>query len=296
MAAKSLTVVAIPAYNAEKTIAKVIVMSRGYADRIIVCDDGSTDFTGKIARSLGAEVIAHSRNMGYGAALSSLFAKSRETGADIMVTMDADGQHDPRLIPKLLAPLLEGEADIVIGSRFLNFSSDEMPQYRRGGVKAITKLADKIAYAGLSDAQSGFRAYNKKSLALLRPTEMGMGASTELLSKAKDADLKIAEVPTQVSYDEGSSSSNPIYHALDVVLSMVKHLSIRHPLMFYGFPGLVSSLIAIGFWWWTLSIFVETRRIVTNIALIAVASTVVGLVLLAVAIILWVMVSVVRER
>ncbi|MEM2613688.1 MAG: glycosyltransferase family 2 protein, partial [Nitrososphaerota archaeon] len=108
----------IPAYNEEKTIAKVILKTKKYVDKVIVCDDGSIDMTAEIAEALGAEVIRHERNMGYGAAISSLFKKAVEEGADIMVTLDGDGQHDPDEIPKLIKPIVEDEADVVIGSRF----------------------------------------------------------------------------------------------------------------------------------------------------------------------------------
>jgi hypothetical protein len=129
------------------------------------------------------------------------------------------------------------------------------------------------------------------------PTEQGMGASTEILLQAKDNELKIVEVPVEISYRvEKPSTQNPIVHGLDVVLSIVKQVSIRRPLLFYGLPGAAAMMIALFFWIWTIQIFTATRQIVTNIALIAVASTIVGLMLLTTAMILWVLVSVVREQ
>src|SRR5208337_801 len=121
-------------------------------------------------------------------------------------------------------------------------------------------------------------------------------ASTEILSRANEAGLKILEVPIEVSYDGDSSTHNPVVHGLDVLLATFKTWSIKHPLVVYGVPGMASLLVAVGFWWWTLSLFVDTHRVVTNVALIAVASTIVGLMLMAIAVILWVMISVVRER
>jgi glycosyltransferase involved in cell wall biosynthesis len=263
---------------------------------VIVCDDGSSDMTGEISTSLGAKVIRHERNMGYGAALSTLFAEARETNADAMVTLDADGQHNPRSISELIRPIVAGEADVVIGSRFLTAGKPEMAGYRRVGVTTINKVSGKMAFAGVTDSQSGYRAYNRKAIESVSPSEMGMGASTEILSRAEEAGLKILEVPIEVSYGEGSSTHNPAYHGLDVLLSTFKTWSIRHPLVVYGFPGAASLLVAVGFWWWTLSLFAETHRVVTNVALIAVATTIVGLILMAIAVILWVMISVVRER
>lgn len=289
-------VVCIPAFNEERTIARVILKAQKYAERVLVCDDGSTDFTGEIAERLGAEVIRHERNAGYGAALSSLFKRANEIGPDVMVTLDGDNQHDPEEIPKLIEPILKGEADVVIGSRFLRGKAEEMPRSRKMGIELITKLAKQASYQDITDAQSGFRAYNKKAVQLLIPTEYGMGASTEILLKAKEEGLKIKEIPVKVSYDvEKSSTHNPIYHGLDVVLSTVKQLSIRHPLLFYGVPGTIALLVALAFWVWTFHVFAATRQILTNVALVAVGATIVGLMLLTTAVILWVLVSVVKE-
>jgi glycosyltransferase involved in cell wall biosynthesis len=294
---KKYTVIAcIPAYNEECTIAKVVILTQRYVDKVIVCDDGSTDMTGEIARRLGAEVIRHKKNMGYGAALRSLFKRAREVDPDVMVILDADYQHNPEDIPKLADPILRGEADIVIGSRFITGDASEAPKYRIFGVKAITNLIRLVSYKEVTDAQSGFRAYSRKAIHLILPTEQGMGASTEILLKAKEKGLKIKEIGVKIGYNvEKPSKQNPISHALDVILSTVKHVSIRRPLAFYGMPGAISLLISMFFWIWALQIFASTRQIVTNIVLIALSATLTGLVLLTTAIILWVMVSVLRE-
>jgi len=293
---KPLIVACIPAYNEERTIARVIIEAQRYVDKVIVCDDGSTDLTGEIARRLGAEVVRHERNMGYGAALLTLFKAAREADASAMVVLDADLQHNPSDIPRLLSPVLNGEADIVIGSRFLSGVGSDVPKYRGLGVKVITGLVRGVSYSDVSDAQSGFRAYSRRAIQLITPSEQGMGASTEILLKAKEFGLKVVEVPIKVSYDvEKPSTHNPILHGLDVVLSTVKHLSIRRPLLFYGVPGVAVLLLALSFWVWTLQIFASTRQIVTNIALIALGATIVGLLLLTTGVILWVLISVVRE-
>jgi len=123
-----------------------------------------------------------------------------------------------------------------------------------------------------------------------------MGASTEILIKAKDGNLKIIEVPIKINYDKDSSTQNPVSHGMDVILSTVKQMSMRRPLLFYGIPGFTSLLVALFFWVWTIQIFAATRQIVTNIALIAIAATIVGLMLLTTAVILWVLVSIIREK
>ena len=300
MVSKEPFVVAcIPAYNEERSIAKVIVQAFRYVDRVIVCDDGSSDLTGEIAERLGADVVRHDVNFGYGASLRSLFVRAREIGADIVVTLDADGQHEADHIPRLLDPILAGKADIVIGSRFLSESdASKVPSYRRIGIKVITDLTSKFSYGDLKDAQSGFRAYNRKALNSILPSEQGMGVSTEILLKAKDNGLKICEVPivTHYNMDTRPSKTNPLYHGVDVILSTIKHLSIRHPMLFYGIPGFSSLLVALSFWVWTLQNYSITGRLITNLALIALGATLIGLMLMTTAIILWVTISVIRER
>jgi glycosyltransferase involved in cell wall biosynthesis len=288
-------VACIPAYNEERNIARVVLEAQRYVDKVIVCDDGSSDLTGEIARRLGAEVIRHERNMGYGAALASLFKAARELNASAMVILDADLQHDPNYIPKLLSPIINGEADIVIGSRFLD-GYNELPKYRGLGIKFITKLAKSSSYNNISDAQSGFRAYSRRAIQSIMPTEHGMGASTEILVKAKEHGLIVKEVPIKIRYDvERPSTQNPILHGLDVVISTVKHISIRRPLLFYGVPGFAMLIVAISFWIWALQIFSSTRQMITNITLIAIGATIISLILLTTAVILWVLISVVRE-
>jgi len=117
---KPLVVACIPAYNEEGSIAGVVVQARKYVDRVVVCDDGSVDLTGAIAEGLGAVVVRHGRNLGKGAALRSAFLRARELGADVVAMLDADGQHDPEEIPGLVEPILKGEADMVVGSRYVD--------------------------------------------------------------------------------------------------------------------------------------------------------------------------------
>ncbi len=293
---KSKIIACIPAFNEERSIAGVIIKAQKHVDKIIVCDDGSKDMTAEIAEKLGAEVVRHERNMGYGAALATLFKKARENNADIMITLDGDGQHDPDDIPKMMSHLASEEADIVIGSRFMTIGGEGVPSYRKVGVKAITRISNIVSYQELTDAQSGFRAYNKVALNSIMPSETQMGASTEVLMKASELKLRIREVPIKISYAGKIPARNPVYQGLDVVLSTIKHLSMRHPLLFYGVPGFASLVVAAFFSFWTLEIFANTRAVETNIALVAVAAAIVGLMLMTTAILLWVIISVVREK
>jgi glycosyltransferase involved in cell wall biosynthesis len=291
-----LIIAAIPAYNEEETIAKVIIKTSKYVDKVVVVDDGSTDMTAEIAERLGAQTVRHLKNMGYGVAIASCFKEAKRLGADILITLDADGQHDPEDIPQLLKPLLEGSADIVIGSRLLG-ESQEMPRYRKAGVKVITKLTEDTAHLGVRDAQSGFRAYNKKAIERLSPTERGMGASLELLVMASENNLKVVEVPIVIKYKGlESSTHNPIIHGLDLLFTLLRQASIRRPALFYGIPAMIFIAIGIIFGLWAVSEYTVKRYLVTNLALIAVASTIVGLILGTTAIILFTLISIISEK
>jgi glycosyltransferase involved in cell wall biosynthesis len=295
MERKPLIIACIPAYNEEKTIAKIVLLTQKFTDKVVVCDDGSKDLTGEIARRLGADVLKHERNMGYGAAVASLFRRARELNADMVITLDADGQHDPEEIPNLIRPLLNGDADIVIGSRFMG--KGETPKYRLKGVRMITDLTDKITDLGLTDSQCGFRAYSRKALEIIFPSEMGMGVSTEILVKAAEANLRVKEVPISIRYKGlKTSTHNTVYHAIDVVASTIKHFSIRHPLLFYGIPALVFFIVGVCFGAWALHIYATEARLVTNITLIAIASILIAVIFITTAIILYTLVSIVKEQ
>jgi glycosyltransferase involved in cell wall biosynthesis len=288
-------VVGMPAFNEEKNIAALILNIQKLGYKVLICDDASTDLTGKIAEKLGAIVIKHERNLGYGGSIQSLFSKSRELNADILVTFDADGQHDFNDIPKLISPISENKADFVIGSRFLEQKSS-MPKYREIGIKTLTKLANAAIDKDVSDSQSGLRAYNKKSINSIFPSEDAMGVSTEILIKAAQHKLRIIEVPVVVSYEGNTSTHNPAVHGLSVLGTTIKIISIKHPMMFYGIPGSFFLVLGLIFSLLAMSSFASTRTIVTNQALIAIGSTVVGLVLIMTAVMLFSIISVVRER
>ena len=290
-----MLVIGIPAFNEEKNIAKIILKVQPLVDKIVICNDGSNDLTGQIAEKMGAIVINHEKNLGYGAAIRSMFLKALELNADIFVTFDADGQHRIEDISKLLEPIYKNEADIVIGSRFLD-NETEIPKYRRMGIKAITKLTNISSEVKITDSQSGLRAYNKKTIQEISPSDYGMGISTEILIKANKKNLKIKEVPIKVLYEGDTSTHHPVSHGVSVIFSTMKFISIEHPLKFYGVPGIVFLFIGLFFTVWTIQAFTDTRQIFTNLALIGVGSIILGTILSMTAIILFSMVNVVRER
>ena len=288
--------IGIPAYNEEKNIALIITKLKKITDSIIVCDDGSSDLTGEIARELGAIVISHPKNMGYGAAIRSLFLKATELDLDGLITMDADGQHRIEDVNSVFKPINDEVADIVIGSRFLDKKSEEMPNYRKVGIKIITKVTNLSIKEKLTDSQSGFRAYSKKALQKVIPSDVGMGVSTEILIKASNLELKVAEVPIKVHYDVDTSTHNPVSHGTSVILSTIKFTSIHNPLKFYGIPGIIFLIIGLGFIAWTIQIYAVSQQIITNVSLIGIGCIVLGAVLLMTAVILFSVVTVVGEK
>jgi len=157
---KKLFVVAvIPAFNEERTIGKVVLLARRYVDRVVVCDDGSMDLTAVIAEGLGATVIRHDRNMGKGAALRTSLEYLKQLNPDVVVTLDGDGQHDPDGIPGLVEPIIEGKADLVVGSRYVEGSETDAPFYRRFGLKLVNLVSRRSGKGVVGDTQSGFRTY-----------------------------------------------------------------------------------------------------------------------------------------
>ena len=286
--------VGIPAYNEEKNIAKIIVSLKKVADQILVCSDGSTDSTAEIAESLGAIVINHPKNLGYGSAIRSIFLKAKEINAELLVTIDADGQHKIEDVEKVIKPIVDGQADISIGSRFLE-EGDNSPKYRKLGIKIITKVTNSSLSEKITDAQSGFRAYNNKVLQSLTPSDSGMGISTEILIKSSNLGFKIAEVPTEIQYKGKTSSQNPVSHGTEVLMSTLKYISIERPLRFYGIPSFIFFVIGLAFTFLSIEYYAEMGRLNTNITLLAGGTLLIGTILAVTAVLLYSLVSVVRE-
>ncbi|CAN5808080.1 glycosyltransferase family 2 protein [soil metagenome] len=276
-------VICIPAYNEEKNIEDIIMQSKSFATEVIVYDDGSTDKTAEIANRCGAFVISSPRNKGYGKALNILFQTATLNNADIVVTIDSDGQHDPNQIPLILKPLLENRADIVIGSRFLDKTdSERVPRYRSFGIKAITKVTQAGCYEKITDAQSGYRAYNSRALSKLRLSENGMAISTEILLRADEHSLRIVEIPISIRYDVGNGSThNSLIHGLRVITHVIQFLSFKHPFLFYGLPGLILLICSVPFLYNALELFSSTRYVSTNMIIISIGLSLIGIILLA---------------
>jgi glycosyltransferase involved in cell wall biosynthesis len=285
-------VAAIPCLNEQRCIGSVVVITKKFVDSVIVIDDGSTDATSEVAAEAGASVHKHDQNRGYGAAIRSALEKGRQLGADILITLDGDGQHDPRDIPNLIKPLLEGQADIVVGSRFLG-QAKKPPPYRRLGQRILTTVTNLGSGQAVSDSQSGFRAYSSKALRELILAESGMSASSEIQFAIGRSGLKVAEVPIDVSYMD-RAKRNPIGHAIRVLSRLLVLISLRQPLLLFGVPGFVLIAGGLAFGVRVLTRYSETHELAVGNALGMVLLFLAGLLALFTALMLQVMKELMR--
>lgn len=235
-------VAAIPCFNEERFIGSVVIKARGYVDQVIVVDDGSSDRTAMIAEQAGAMVVRHDYNRGKAAAVNTAFETARKMKRGILVLLDGDGQHEPADIPRLLKPVLEGEADIVVGSRFLHVKS-RIPRVRILGQHILTLLTNIGTDVQMTDSQSGFRAFSSKAIETLSFAQEGFSVESEMQFLAKEANLRMKEIPVGVEYHQTAKRSS-LGHGLGVFNSVIGLISRRIPLVFFGVPGI--TMLAIG--------------------------------------------------
>jgi len=289
-----LKLVCIPAYNEEAHIQEVIKKSLPHVDKVIVCDDGSTDNTAKLAKDAGAIVISQ-KNQGYGASIITLFNYARKENAQIMITLDGDGQHNPEQIPLLTNAITTHNVDVAIGSRFL----DDMTHtsgYRKTGIKIITSASNYGTNFKVSDSQSGFRAYSKDAIDAIHPTEQGMAVSTEILLKISNKGLSVAEVPITISYGGDTSEQHSVPHGVSVLMNTLKYVSIRHPIKFYGIPGFTLTVVGIILGGIFLDAYLNQQVVFYGSLLGSVVLFLLGAILSVTAIILFSMANLMRDR
>lgn len=225
----------LPAYNEEVSIGSIVLRTLKYADRVIVIDDGSMDRTAEVAALAGAQVLRHEINLGKGAALKTGFASLN--GDAVIVTIDTDGQHDPADIPRLVNPILDGDADMVNGSRYLNGNKKDTPIYRRMGQKVLDMATNIGCGLSITDTQSGFRAFAGRTKGIFRFEQKGLAIESEMLADAAAAGLRIQEVEIGVRYDVDGSSENPVVHGLRVLFNVLHDMQLRKPLIYFTVPG-----------------------------------------------------------
>ena len=238
-------VVVIPAYNEERFIGSVILRAQKLVDKVIVVDDGSVDATAEIAQTAGAIVMQHKQNRGKGVALNTGFEYARTLAPEMVITLDADGQHIPEEIVKLSEPILNGKADIVVGSRYLEKTS-QVPLHRIWGHHFFNIMTGQASRVPLTDSQSGFRAFSKRALDAIRFKSNGFSVESEMQFLAHECKLNIVEVPITIHYYDRPKRSVMV-HGLAVLNGLLRLIGQYRPLLFLGVTGLI--LMAAGVAW-----------------------------------------------
>ena len=248
-------VITIPAFNEERTIGGVItginkVMKDNMFDyKILVVDDGSSDRTREIAEKEGVIVISHPCNYGLAETFRTEMKKSLELRADIIVHIDADGQYLASEIPKLIKPIKEKKADLVLGSR-IKGKIESMPLIKKWGNKAFSKIISKICDKSISDGQTGFRAFTKE-VAMIE-IKSDHTYTQEQVIKAVRNKFKIVEVPVYFAkrQDKSRLISNPVEYATKAWINILRIYRDYEPLKFFGVIGsfFISLGMILGVW------------------------------------------------
>ena len=219
------TCVIIPAYNAAKTLGRLLDRIRPLGLDVVVINDGSTDETAAVASQTGTLVINHLRNHGKGAALRTGFAYALQAGYELVVTMDSDGQHDPLEIPALLEAAAQPGSAIVVGQRAMSESS--MPFARRCTNRFMSWLVSRMAGAPMPDSQCGFRVIRREVLATIRLSSRRFDIETEMLLAAARRKWPIRFVPIRTIYERHSSHIRPVVDGLRF-FRLVAWIGLRH--------------------------------------------------------------------
>jgi glycosyltransferase involved in cell wall biosynthesis len=274
----------MPAFNEESTIGSVVLKTRRYADTIIVVDDGSNDATAEIATDAGAVVVCHDRNLGKGQALNTGFRKARELGADIVVTIDADGQHLPEELDGVLAPVLMETADLVVGSRYLT-EANGVPRHRKWGHKVFNLITGWTSGTLTTDSQSGFRAFSRAALETVSFSSSGFSVESEMQFLAREHKLRILEAPVTIRYDQ--KPKRPVVnHGLMVLNGILRLVGQYRPLMFFGLPGMLMMITGVALGIWIVDIYARTQNLAMGYALISVLLFMMGSISLSTGVIL----------
>jgi glycosyltransferase involved in cell wall biosynthesis len=267
-------VAVIPAYNEERYIGSVVLKVRKQVDIVIVVDDGSTDLTAEIAEAAGAVVMRHEGKQGKGTALNTGFRHIRDLKPAAVVMLDGDGQHLPEEVPQVLAPVLRGEAELVVGSRYLR-KGDGVPRHRVWGHRAFNLLTRIASGVGVSDSQSGFRAISPRALETVSFRSDGFSVESEMQFLARQHNLRLVEVPITVDYAE--KAKRPVVgHGLIVLNGILRLVGQYRPLLFFGMTGLLVLLAGIGWGGWVVIIYQRSNQLAVGYALISVLLTIVG--------------------
>src|SRR5712692_1085449 len=222
-------VVAIPAYNEDRFIGSLVLKLRARDRRILVIDDGSTDATAELAEAAGATVVRHGQNQGKMAAVQTAFEQAHRMDADVLVLLDGDSQHDPSDVDGLVEPILNGDADMVVGSRFVGVRS-VIPRWRVAGQHALTLATNLGSGLRLSDTESGFRAFSRRAIDEMRFNGCGFAIEPATQFQAKARGWKVVEVPIHVHYEE-PMKRNPVWHGFGQLDAILRLIAEHRPLL-----------------------------------------------------------------
>ena len=268
-----MIVAIIPAYNEEKSVGAVISETKKFVDEVIVIDDGSTDSTAKVAKSSGARVFSHPANKGLGYTMLEGYRIALARGADIILQTDADGQYLCSDIPKLLDPIKNGKADMVIGSRFSG-SIEEMPFLKKRGNRFFSRLTSLMAGMRVTDAQTGFRAMTRDILIKIVPVAKYTYTQEMLIRSAREG-FTILEVPIHFAkrkYGKSRLIGNIFDYGINASMILMRTIRDYKPIMFFGAPGVVLFLFGFGLGLKILKIFFTTGQIGTIFGIVTLSS------------------------
>jgi glycosyltransferase involved in cell wall biosynthesis len=225
----------VPAHNEERSVAGVVEEIKGFDPDfdVLVIDDGSTDRTAELAESSGARVVRLPYNLGIGGAVQTGLQYARDHDFDVAVQVDGDAQHDPAEIPKILAPIIDGEADLVVGSRFLGEGEYEPPVTRLLGIRLLARVVSVLVRQRVTDTTSGFRASNRRAISLFASDYPHDYPEVEAMVLVFRHRLKLVEVPVHMRLRGAGESSitfwRSAYYMLKVLLALFVGLFRRYP-------------------------------------------------------------------
>jgi glycosyltransferase involved in cell wall biosynthesis len=276
IAAPRRIVVAIPAYNEDRFIGSLVLKLRTLDRQILVIDDGSTDATADLAEAAGATVVRHAHNQGKMAAVQTAFVHARRMDADALVLLDGDSQHDPSDVDGLVDPILNGEADMVVGSRFVGVRS-VIPRWRVAGQHALTLATNLGSGLQLTDTESGFRAFSRRAIGEMRFNGSGFAIEPATQFQAKARGWKVVEVPIHVHYKE-PMKRNPVWHGFGQLDAILRLIAEHRPLLFFGVPGLVLLLAGLALGLQVVRIYDATQQLAIGYSLITLLLVIVGII------------------
>ncbi len=228
---KPKVVVVMPAYNAGRTLRLTYEeLPKEHVHLVILVDDGSTDSTLEVARSLDLQVFVHDRNYGYGANQKTCYTEALKAGADVVVMVHPDYQYDPTLLPEIIAPIVSGQADLVLGSRLKHGSALEqgMPWWKYFSNRFLTSLENWVFGLGLTEFHTGYRAFRREVLEAVNYSMNSDGFifDQDIIAQAVAAQFRLTEIAVPVRYfPEASSASFPqsVIYGLKILLLLVRY-------------------------------------------------------------------------